>query len=119
MKTIKTVITALLIACCSFSFGFSSNTDGGIFIESPSMLKERVVSMIHVPVPHGQSLEGTVEITFRIQENGNIDLLEIEGENDYLNGHVREDIKGKRLITAPEMHNNVYKMKLVYGGSIL
>ena len=119
MKTFKTVITALLIAC-SFSLGFAgSNNDGGFFIENPTMLKERVVSVIHVPAPTGMHLEGTVQITFRVQETGQVQLMDLDGDNEYLNDQVRKDVKGLHLIAAPEMHNNVYKMKLVYGDGVL
>ena len=119
MKHIKILITAFVIASTTFSMAFTGMKNKGTFIDNPNTLKERVVSMIHVPAPANGEMEGRVELTFRITENGRLDLIDIQGDHDYMVDQVRQDVEDQRFRTAPEVQNNVYKMKLVYGNAVL
>lgn len=119
MKLIKILITAIVIASTSFSMAFTGMKNSGTFINNSNTLKQRIVSMIHVPVPADGQMEGKVEVTFRITDKGRVELIDIVGDHDYMVDQVREDIQDQRLRTAPELQNNVYKMKLHYGETLI
>ena len=114
MKHIKQLIIALLITTGGFSAAIAGGNSYGERVESQVALQERVQGLIHVPAQDGEAIQGTVELVFRIDELGRIEVLDIEGTHSYMTNQVENDVDNQRLNVSNDLTGKVFRMKLSY-----
>lgn len=117
MKTLKQLIIAIFIASASFGTTMAGGNSVGQRVESPSALKERVESLIHVPSPAEGSISGEVEMLIRINDAGYLELLKIDGDHDYMVDQVREDVEDQRINASENIQGKVFRLVLHYANT--
>ncbi len=114
MKQIKQLLIALLFSAASFSAAFAGGNSYGQPVDNAAALQERVQDLIHVPV-NGRDLNGTLELVFRIDDFGRIEVLTVDGKDTYMTKQVETDLDNQRINVAQEFTGKVFRMKLRYG----
>lgn len=113
MKTLKQLSLALLIAAATFGYS-QAGGNGYKRIEKPSELKSRVESMLNLPAPSWMPFTGEIDMLIRVNETGRLELVEIEGDHDYMLDQVRYNLDNRRIDVSEDLQGRIFRMTLQY-----
>ena len=107
MKTLKLSLIGIFLFSTML---FSQDSNAKSITEtSANTLRAELIEMIQNPNlrEHGIT-EAEVQLQFTISRKGEIEILKVESDNDYLNAFVRSKIENKRINIKDIREDKVY-----------
>lgn len=113
MKTLKSGILSLLVIAATL---FSTQAYAGNIVENRNAaVRAELTKMIQNPnlKDHGLS-EAELYIQFKVTEDGDIQLLAINTDNDYLVNFAKEKLHNQKLDLVDVPPNSVYNLRVKF-----
>ena len=115
MSTIRTTIAALLLSL-SFTGSAMVGGDGTARpMKTLKALKSDIASSLHELEMTSLNLDdASVNLEFIVNKEGDLAIVNVEGENCLVNTYIRQMLKGKKIYVEEHLANQVHKIKVRY-----
>ncbi|NQX91375.1 MAG: energy transducer TonB [Flavobacteriales bacterium] len=110
MKKIIAIIFCVVTSFAAFA------ADG--VSDAPSSPKKEISKAINkvmtYPILQNQKMQGTVEVSFKIDDDGKVDILQIESSNPDLIDYVVQKLKKIKLKEGKDYNGQTIRYKFVF-----
>lgn len=117
MKTLKTILTVMLLTLSlnSFADGGNSLARSGKSSKSSYGIQYQMSKLLNLPSQViTTELHGEVDVTFRVNEMGWIQVVHVEGTTPETVERVERVLRKTKLHVAPEYVGKTFKFNLNY-----
>jgi len=114
VKQFRKLILASALTITGFASAYAGGAGYGAPLDSSSDLTLRVKNMIHIPAPAVGELQGEVDLVFRVNANGRLEVLSASCDHQQVLLQLKEDLDNAKVNVDRTLTGKTYKMSFRY-----